>query len=383
VTSHPHILLANGSLQGGGAEHVLAILARRLRAAGYRITVGVMKRGGEVEEALRAEGFDVLAGIGSDARLSVFSTAKRLRRIIADRQVQIVHTHDLQSLADIGTSWMRTRTFRHIHTFHFGNYPHVPAKDLWLERIFARRPDQLVAVGHAQREALIAALRLPPGRITTIWNGVDLPEPIPSATPATALEATPAGSAQPVPVIGSVSTFFRQKGLPTLLEAASLMRNNGVRFRLVMVGEGSMRAELEADVAKRALGDVVSFAGWRPDARTELLPTFDVFVQSSYWEAMSLVILEAMAAGRPIVATSVGENPRVLKDGQSGLLVPPRDAGALASAMTRLLQDRGLRCTLGRAARAAYVSEFTGEAMAERYMQAYHRLWPADGLSAP
>jgi len=132
-----------------------------------------------------------------------------------------------------------------------------------------------------------------------------------------------------------------------------------------------MRAELEARASALGIAERVEFTGWRADAARSLLPMFDIFVQSSHWEAMSVVILEAMAAGRPIVATTVGENAHVLEDGRSAILVPPRSAEALADGLARAIEDRSLRRRIAAAARDDYRASFTGEAMSRRYADMY------------
>jgi glycosyltransferase involved in cell wall biosynthesis len=356
-------MMLNGTLHGGGAEHVIATLARHLRAAGHHLTIGVIHGGGEVQHELESEGFDIVPRIADGA--AALATSSRIRRLVLERNIDVVHTHDLRSLADAGICRLRTPSLSHIHTFHFGNYPFVSRKHLIMESLFSRLPDRLVAVGHAQRDSIVKALRIRPAAISTIWNGVDY------AGRAGIQAERGAGD---VPVIGSVSTFGAQKGLPTLIQAAHLLHSRGRRFRLVLVGDGQMRAELEAEVTRLGLGGCVEFAGWRPDAAATLLPVFDIFVQSSHWEAMSVVILEAMAARRAIVATTVGENGGVLKHEASALLVPARDAEALAGALGRVIDDAGLRRSLGAAAHAAYAENFTGQAMADRYSVAYRDL---------
>lgn len=358
-TATPHLMLVNGSLFGGGAEHVMATLARHLRGMGYRITIAVIHRGGEVKTELEHEGFEVLTELAA----GTYGTSTRLKALVDARSVDIVHSHDVRSLVDAGLCRLRSRV-AHVHTFHFGNYPHLPSKHLWLEGVFARVPDQLIAVGDVQRETIIKTLHLRGSRIHTVWNGVDRHT---GGTPG--VSTTPA--ADDVPLVGSMSTLGPQKGVPTLLDAAALLRERGVAFRLLIVGEGDMRPQLEAQTARLGLQDCVTFAGWRPDAATALLPTFDIFVQSSYWEAMSVVILEAMAAGKPIVATTVGENPLVLADNRTALLVPPRDAEALATGLATAIRDAALRRRLGTAAQNEYVQTLTGSAMAKRYDAVY------------
>jgi glycosyltransferase involved in cell wall biosynthesis len=354
------IMLVNGALFGGGAEHVIATLARHLRAAGQHVTLVVIHRGGELQKELEAEGFDVVSRIAEGA--SGLDTAARLRRLAEERAADVVHTHDLRSLIDVGLSAFRNRRYRHMHTFHFGNYPHVSWQHWLSEGLFARMPDQLVAVGNAQKKTIVSTFKLKPDSIDTIWNGVDYDAAVGPVSDSSA------------PLIGSVSTFGEQKGLPTLLEAAHILRSRGLGFRLMLVGDGPKRAELEAMAERLGIADCVEFAGWRTDAAKALLPTFDIFVQSSYWEAMSVVILEAMAAARAIVATSVGENADVLSHGQSAVLVPPRDSNSLADGLAAVISDVTMRRRLGAAAHTSYLSKFTGESMAERYDQAYRQL---------
>lgn len=358
-------MITNGSLYGGGAEHVIATLAVHLRDLGHRVTIGVVHAGGEVLGELTAAGFPVVT-TAAWGRASV----SRLSRAIEELGVEIVHSHDVRSLIDAGLCRLRARRLAHMHTFHFGNYPHLPWKHLLMERLACRFPDALVAVGDAQRSSIVSALGLSDQRITTIWNGVDYhARPDWSAVTSTAS----------VPRIGSVSTFSEQKGLPTLLQAVKILKDRGVRFQLVLVGEGPLRPRLQTMAVEMGLGDSVVFTGWKPDAAATLLPTFDIFVQSSYWEAMSVVILEAMAARRPIVATAVGENPAVLAPGHSAILVPARDAQALAEGLARVIQDSSLRARLAETAYAAYVNQFTGRGMADRYATAYRNCLDARG----
>jgi glycosyltransferase involved in cell wall biosynthesis len=355
--------MANGALQGGGAERVIATLSRHLVAHGHRVSVVALSSGGEVLDELEAQGFEILPSPSGHGISGLWSTATRLRDLVRERRVDVVHTHDVRSLVEVGTSRRLTRAFAHVHTFHFGNYPHLPAKPLWLERLFSRAPDRLVAVGHHQAEALGRVLGVSRQRFSIVWNGVDAPA-----------DVAPLASGRAVPVIGSVSAFFEQKGIPVLLEAARLLRQRGYTFHLMLVGDGPLRAELERTVHTTGLADTVTFAGWRPDAARTVLPTIDLFVQSSHWEAMSIVLLEAMAARCPIVATSVGDNPLVIEHERTGVLVPPGRPDALADGLARLLDDPLLRQRLALAARESYEVRFTAEGMARRYEALYAEL---------
>jgi glycosyltransferase involved in cell wall biosynthesis len=201
-----------------------------------------------------------------------------------------------------------------------------------------------------------------------IWNGISAPQPeVPEEIRQLAASARG-------PIIGSISTLIPQKGLEYLLQAAQLLQSRGHAFTLLIAGEGRLRAALEEQSRSLGLQERVRFLGWVPEASRGILPVCDIFVQSSLWEAMSVVVLEAMAAGKAVVATSVGENVHVLDQERTGLLVQPRDPAALAGALARLLTDATLRAQLGQAAAVRYADEFTVEHMISRHQDLYERL---------
>ena len=175
-------------------------------------------------------------------------------------------------------------------------------------------------------------------------------------------------------MIGSISTLIPQKGLEFLLRAAALLRDSGERFVLLLAGGGVLQDSLRAQAQDLGLGEHVRFLGWVPQASDRVLPACDIFVQSSLWEAMSIVVLEAMAAGKPMVVTRVGENPHVVIDGETGLTVPPANPEAMASALRRLLRDKDLRQRLGHAARQRYEAMFTTQHMITAYEDLYREL---------
>ena len=118
----------------------------------------------------------------------------------------------------------------------------------------------------------------------------------------------------------------------------------------------------------------VQFLGWVPQASSKVFPLCDIFVQSSLWEAMSIVLLEAMASAKPVVATSVGENPLVMLPGETGLMVPPANPAALAEALRTLLHDPELRGRMGQAGRARYQELFTVQHMIAAHERLYREL---------
>jgi glycosyltransferase involved in cell wall biosynthesis len=170
--------------------------------------------------------------------------------------------------------------------------------------------------------------------------------------------------------VGTAARLDPVKGLDGLLEAFHGLRARHPGARLYILGEGPERGALEALIARHGLGDIVTLTGHRADVR-ELLPGFDLYVNSSTYEGVSLTILEAMAAGLPVVATAVGGNPEVVEDGHTGVLVPPRDPRALGEVLAALLADGGRRAALGAAGRRRAEERFAFERMMTMYERAY------------
>jgi glycosyltransferase involved in cell wall biosynthesis len=195
--------------------------------------------------------------------------------------------------------------------------------------------DRLVAVSRAIEEK-IAAERPSAVPVSLIYNGVDLVRYDHTDPCCTLREEY--GLPDATQLVGVVARLEAEKGHPTLLDAWPAVVRRVPNARLLVVGEGSRREELEAQAAALGITEWVVFTGRRDDVPA-VTAALDVAVLPSYREAQGLTILEAMALSRPVVASAVGGIPEVIEDGRTGLLVPPHDAGALAAAITRLLTD--------------------------------------------
>jgi glycosyltransferase involved in cell wall biosynthesis len=224
------------------------------------------------------------------------------------------------------------------------------------KRALSARLDAHVAVGEASARRTEEVAGLPPGSVRSIPNLVpDL------------------GPVRPVPhdgvVLGAVGRLDPQKGFDVLLEA--LVALPGVR--LVLVGEGRSRSDLQARARVLGVAGRVTFAGWSEDVRSHLAG-FDVVVLPSRSEGFPLTIVEAMLAGLPVVATRVGSVAEAVRDGETGLLVGKDDPRALAAALRRLVDDRGLRHRMGACAREVAARHFTVQRMARAYEDLYAEL---------
>jgi glycosyltransferase involved in cell wall biosynthesis len=175
------------------------------------------------------------------------------------------------------------------------------------------------------------------------------------------------------PVIGNVAALVPHKGQRYLIDAAHLVVREVPDARFVILGEGELREHLEKQVRDHHLEKHVLLPGFRMDV-LGCLKGFDIFVMSSVTEGLGTSLLDAMACARPIVATTVGGIPEVVQDGETGLLVPPRNARAMASAIVALLKDPERRRRMGRAGLNRLRGRFTVERMVAETAQVYARV---------
>jgi glycosyltransferase involved in cell wall biosynthesis len=215
-----------------------------------------------------------------------------------------------------------------------------------------------LAVGVATAREIERLSGLPEGSISAVHNGVPTPHP-----PAEPLLARPSGARL---VVGAIGRLDEQKGVDRLVAAAE----QTAQVHLLLVGDGPERAALEARAAVLGLTDRVTVTGWT-DRATDYLSSLDVLALSSDYEGLPLVVLEAMHAGLPVVASDVGSVAEAVAHEQTGLLVPAGDEAALAAALARLRDDPGLRHRLGEAGRRRAAEQFTVEQMVTGYLQVY------------
>lgn len=250
---------------------------------------------------------------------------------------------------------------------------HLPVPDMGprvnrLVRIQARRLSAIVGVSQASARRLESFVGLPPGSVRVVRNGV----PEPGSSPPL---ATPPGR----PVIGAVGRLDRQKGFDVLVRAVASLPD----VHLVLIGDGPERHALEDSIAQLGLQDRVTLLGWSAEAPA-LMRSFDVLAAPSRWEGLPLVVLEAMLAGVPVVATPVGGVPDAVRHGQTGLLVPVDDDRALTAALDQLVSDRALRRQLAAAAADDARRHFTVEAMVRSYVALHDEFLPGrEGAQPP
>ncbi|CRK49506.1 Putative glycosyltransferase (fragment) [Rhodococcus sp. RD6.2] len=238
---------------------------------------------------------------------------------------------------------------------NIGDIPPRGRVRAWTDRVLGRWTDRYFGVAAAQLPYLVADLRYPPERIRIIHNGVDVPS---FAATSDRTAATELGVDASAPVVGTLAALRPEKDHVTLLRAARLVVDRIPATVFLIVGDGPMRPRLEQLTTDLGLGPNVRFTGSRDDV-ARVLRAIDVFVLSSATvECLPIALLEAMAAGRPAVCTSVGGVPELVADGRTGHLVPTRDPEALAGQVVSLLTDPLTAKRMGGAARARAESLF-------------------------
>jgi glycosyltransferase involved in cell wall biosynthesis len=360
-----NLLIAVRGLNIGGAEVVIKHLVQAIDRKRFNVTVCCIKVRGVIGEELALDGIEIVTLSNSDNSKVDYFTFIKLLRLIRMKRIDVVHTHSADALADSAVCKLLMPHLKLIHTFHFGNYSNLRWRQMWIEKVFSRMANRLIAVGEVQRQQIRHVFRFRDGRIGKVWNGVS-----PVLNPSNDSFRSRIGAENRI-VVGTIATFIEQKGLRDLLVVARQFRDVGDRVRFVIVGEGNLRPELEEMRRELGLEEIVMFTGWVMNAAEVALPSFDIFFQPSLWEAMSIVILEAMAAGKPVVATRVGENAHVIEDEVDGLLVKPKDIEGMASALARLIDDSELRRRLGNAAALKVSQQFTVERMTWAYEDIY------------
>jgi glycosyltransferase involved in cell wall biosynthesis len=267
-----------------------------------------------------------------------------------ERGARILHVHGYAA-ADFGRLAARAAGAKLVLHEHFAD-PRMPAYQALADRLLSGRTDGAIAVSRSTREFLVKERFVPADRVRLIWNGAPLDEfaPVPRERALHVRRAL--GLPDEALVVGTIGRLNAQKGHRFLLEAAALLLPRQPKARVLVAGDGDLMGELRGQATALGIADRVVFAGHRTDV-PDLLGALDVFCISSLYEGTPLALFEAMAAGKPVVSTSVDGCREVLEDGVTGVLVPPADAAALADGLERVLADEALRAALGRQALAA------------------------------
>ncbi len=293
---------------------------------------------------------------------------RRLRRLLKDGRFDIVHGHTSRGHVMAGTAALWLRSCKVVVTrrvdFSIRRPPLHPGRLKYRHGI-----DRFIAISGAVRDVLIDG-GVKPHRIAVVPSGVDLARLATADAQAVRAEF---GVRDGAPLVGAVAHFAWHKGLEYLVDAVPHVLEQHPDARFFLVGDGELAGALKERAARVAPPGTVLFPGFRLDAPS-FLQAFDVVATPSVMEALNTTNLDAMALGRPVVATNVGGIPEVITDEETGLLVPPRDAKLLGGAISRLLGNCALAARLGAAARRLVRERFTCDAMVEGTLAVYREV---------
>jgi len=350
----------------GGQNQVL-LTVNGLRAIGHRATL-VAHPDGELRQRA-AEGLDLIP-LAPRSEMDL-SAAWKFSRLIKRLEPDVIHAHDphgvaMASLAlSLGGAAKAARPPALVASRRVDFHLQGNSFSRWKHR----QVDCFITASELIRRMLVAD-GVPEDRTVTVHEGIDV-EHVVHAPSVNVHEAffLPHGA----PVVGNVAALVPHKGQRYLIDAAHLVVQQVPDARFVILGEGELREHLQKQVHEHHLEKHVLLPGFRTDV-LGCMKAFDLFVMSSVTEGLGTSLLDAMACGLPIVATRAGGIPEIVEDGVNGLLVPIRDAHALADAIVRALKDAELRRRLGGAGFARVNERFTVERMVAGTAAVYARV---------
>jgi glycosyltransferase involved in cell wall biosynthesis len=369
------ILKVVPTLMCGGTENQFMTLGRMLDRSRFDVGFACLRRWGPFVEELHQLGIPLREyQIATFRSVHALAQQARLARQISRGRIDIVHAYNFYGnvfaipparlMAPVVIASIRDRS------------PYLTSMQKRVQRYACQFADCILVNAEAVKDWLIKEEGYDPANIVVIRNGVDLARF--AGDPAGARIRHELGVPAEARLVVLVSRLARLKGIEQFLQAAAALAPRYPDVRFLIVGETSPpdpRYLEQLHALSRSLGvaKAVTFTGLRSDVPS-VLGAADVAVMPSLNEALSNVLLESMAAGAPVVATRVGGTPEALIDGETGLLVPPGDAGAIAGAVSRLLDDRELARRLGCAARRLIASQFSVQRMVSATEDVYATL---------
>jgi glycosyltransferase involved in cell wall biosynthesis len=368
---------------GGPSVHVI-LLTAGLREKGYETRLIVGREApseGNLLDMARQKGIEIeqLAGLGREIRpLADLVTLWQLYGLIRTYRPEIVHTHTAKAgvLGRIAARLAGVPVIVHTYHGHVLRGYFGPLKTAFFRRLetaLGRITDVAITVSVALRDDLVGMGVAPREKMRVVPLGLDLAR---FARPHARGDLRAAcGAGESETLIGVVGRLVPIKDVDCFLEAASQVCERAPRARFAIVGDGERRAALEQKAASLGLGPRVTFVGWRKDLES-VYADLDVVVNSSRNEGTPVALIEAMAAGRPVVATSVGGTSDLLGEGERGILVPPADPAALAEAILRTLDRSDESARRARAAQDYVLAHHSVDRLLRDLDDLYRELLP-------
>ena len=356
-------------LSVGGAEKVIAEISQGLNKQNFNVSIWCLSKGGAIAVELQEKGAAVnILGISNYFNpLNIFKLVFLLKKA----QPNIVHTHGYFASV-IGRIAAKLACIPVLISHVHSTYWDYTKRNLWIEKYLSRFTSSIICCSKAVKDFVTGHERIDPSKTTVIYNGVDVERfynfnDIPAAKKEFGIEPN-------IPVVGIVSSLTPHKGHKFLLQAAPLILETFPTTIFLFVGDGILMDELYKQAKDLNISTNVIFSGTRNNI-PEILNAMDIFVlPSTTREGLGISILEAMATEKPVVATNIGGIPEVVVNGKTGILVPPQNPEALASAIIDLLKNPEKVQEMGKMGKLRVEEKFTTKKMISEIDSLYRDL---------
>lgn len=352
-----------------GVEEIILTLAEGLDRAKFNPLIVVFKDEADEVPPLIAEAKKrgIITEVITLKGKFDFSAVMKLRHLVLENKVDIIHSHEYKSdiIAFIATRFISAKL---IATTHGWIAINLKVKFYeFLDSQVLRFFDKIIAVSNAMGQELLKR-RIPASKITVIENALDFSAlQINGSRPNLIKELRLKADAF---IIGAVGRLSVERGYIYLLRSAKEVIKNFPSVVFLIAGDGYLKESLLAETQKLGIKDNVFFLGFRSDIHN-IISAMDIFISSSLRESFGLALVEAMAAGKAVVATKVGIAPDIIKEEETGILIEPKNTEAIYKAIVRLLTDERLRDKIAASAKNLIVERFSCQQMVAKYQQAY------------
>jgi glycosyltransferase involved in cell wall biosynthesis len=352
----------------GGLQQVIVNLCRTIDRERFDVSVLCLRHLGEFVPVVEKLGIEVVLLPQKQNGVDYLSFLK-VAKLLREKRIDVIHTHNTQPLVDgtLGALLAGVKTI--VHTDHSREFPDK-RRYMFAEWLLSHFVYKMVGVSKPTSRDLITYERISPSKVVTILNGIDGSSFDVSVDRQKKRKEL--GIRGEGPVIGLGVRLSEEKGVAYLLRAMPEIIKRYPDINLVIAGKGASEKDLKREAADLGIEKNTLFIGPRLDM-PEVLKVLDLYILPSLREGLPTILLEAMAAGCPIVATDVGGNHTAITHGESGSLVEPKNPGALAAEIVRVLGDEQLRNRYAERGLELFKSNFTAQAMTAQYEKLYLR----------
>lgn len=359
-----HLVL---NLNIGGLEWVVINLLKRLDKDRFSPSAACLLDGGTLVNEVKKLGFE-LDILNKPDKLD-FSAFLRLAKILKEKKIDLIHTHNTGAYIYGGIAAKIAGVNALVHTEHGRCFPDKK-RLMWTEKILSAFTHSIIAVSEDLKEKLVEFEKIDPRKISVIPNGIDVDLFKPTERQSVEQKKEELGLDKDIFIVGTVGRLDPIKDHRNLIEAFKIAEKYMPAAKLLIAGDGPLMDSLKLKVESLKLQEKVKFLGERNDI-VELLNVFDLFVLPSKSEGVSLTLLEAMAARKPIIATDVAGNKEILEHGKDGYLVPACSTEKLSEAILYLAKNPAMAFKLRNAAYVKVRQKYSLENMISRYQDIY------------